>query len=311
MNKLHGPAYALALALTASCGDGSTTSTTDTGAPPAAELHLTATGLEIKVNPYRIPPGEMQRCVVLAGLEQEMVVRTSDVHQTPGGHHVALFTSPNAHPGDVYDCTAVDTLANSRFLSPGVFDGTGENLAYRIPAGKPFIVQSHYVNASLGELEVQDTFTAQAVPAGTTPKLIDFLALTDAGMLVPMGVSSLTTTCTFPRDMKIIQQFGHMHEMGQHYRLEKVANGNTTVLDEYEWEVDYRDTAPIRQFSEAAPMLMRAGETLRVTCTWNNVRDHAVEFPEEMCVSFMQYLVDANWNTTFLVCTNGQPNEVR
>jgi hypothetical protein len=276
-----------------------------------ATLSRTSTGWRIEVAPFKVPAGrEVQRCVVVAGIPEEGLVGVSRVVQRTGGHHLALYTSPSAVPGRTYDCTAASTMATARFISPGAFDGTEENLAYRIKANAPFIIQSHYINATTSEMTVNDVFEADLLPAGSTPRLVDFMALVDTDFIIPTGRHSVTRTCNFARDIQLLRHFGHMHELGSRYTLEQVTNGTPVVLDRYDWEIDYRDAAPLNDFPLVAPLVVRAGEQLRITCEWNNTRDHEVQFPEEMCVTFMHYVVDSNYPGGFMTCTDSEPEIV-
>ena len=48
-----------------------------------------------------------------------------------------------------------------------------------------------------------------------------------------------------------------------------------------------RDSPDILNFEEA--LSLDTGDTIRVTCGWTNTTDHALSWPEEMCVALMYY----------------------
>ncbi len=310
MRKAFGVMWAVAVV---GCGQTSTTggssSSSGSQATSPGRIEATADGYKIVISEFEVQPGEVQRCVVVAGLPEDMIVSHSEVRQQAGGHHMVLYTRDSARPGDTFDCTAAEAMGNARFIAPGNFEGGAQGLAYRVPANKPFIVQSHYINATPDVIRVSDEYTMVRAPAASTPKFIDFFALTEVGFLLPRGQSTVVVDCNIPRDMQVIRHFGHMHELGTHYSLERIRNGQAEMVDTYEWDIEYRDNAPLRDATLAAPYMFLAGDQLRLTCTYDNTRDHDVEFPEEMCVTFIHYVVDSNWNG-FLTCGEGSQPEV-
>ena len=50
-------------------------------------------------------------------------------------------------------------------------------------------------------------------------------------------------TCTIDKEIQVLFYLGHMHELGSHYKLERVVGDTVTVMDDYDWETEFRDTS--------------------------------------------------------------------
>jgi hypothetical protein len=281
----------------------------DTETLPLGKMVHTEDGFRWDLDPFEVEAGkEIQRCVVLEGVDEDVVIETANTTQSAGGHHLIIFTGINAVPGTVVDCTTAASMANFRFIAPGVFHGGLDNTAFKIPKGKPIILQSHYVNASTKPIEAVDSYTVKKVAAGAAPKLVDFFAFTDVEFKIPVGAKSITHTCTMDKDLQVLEHSGHMHEFGTHYTMEHLIPGQEPIiLDSYEWNADYRDQPMRHSFTADAPMIVRAGESLRMTCAWENPKGREIEFPEEMCAAFFHYLTSEDRPGGFLSCFEGTP----
>ncbi len=121
-----------------------------------------------------------------------------------------------------------------------------------------------------------------------------FVVIDGTFQIPPHANYSSTGTCAVKKDLSLIMALGHMHERGQHYKLEHLdANGKLldTVIDE-DWDNVYTSHPPTKRWTPEAPYKLAIGEKLRQTCTWNNTADEKVVFPTEMCIAFTMYLDD-------------------
>ncbi|MEW5855655.1 MAG: hypothetical protein AB2A00_43170 [Myxococcota bacterium] len=313
MVRRLGGVSLLAMVALVGCGEGTEQQQQQTPGPVApGKLIALADGWKVQLEPFEVPAGtEVMRCTTVEGIPEDALIQKTSSEQGPGGHHVVPFTSPTAKVGDVKDCTTASTMGNARFIAPPGFDGAAENLAFRIKKGQPFIIQSHYVNASTEAVSVQDSFTVVKAPEGANPRLVDFFAFTDVAFLLQPGTSELVHTCTMDKELQILEHFGHLHEYGTHYSLEhSPMGGSFSMLDDMVWEKQYRDDPIRHRFSANDPLIFREGDQIRLTCGYNNTKSSTIEFPEEMCVSFMMYLTTADRPGGFLTCGDGAPEVV-
>ena len=97
--------------------------------------------------------------------------------------------------------------------------------------------------------------------------------------------------------MDIHLLLGHTHDFGVLFDFE-------LLLPETEPQLLYhatdgsmlRDTPEIIYYDP--PLHLNPGDTIRVTCGWDNTSGHDLSWPEEMCVAFMYYSPGQG----FLIC---------
>jgi hypothetical protein len=276
------------------------------GTQSAYAVRTTEDGFEIELTPFEIAAGtEIMRCTVVEGFSEDVMVQRASTTQAEGGHHVLLFTSSTVTPGEVFDCADPAVMGNFRFVAINKFDGTDDNIAFQIPASLPIVVQSHYVNASGQTVLGRDTYEVHR-PSKGHPRRIDFWTVSQTGFLLDVGLTEMVTHCTLDSDLQVINHFGHMHELGEHYKFERTRpSAPVDMLDDYAWEVEYRDNAIEHMFTSNNPLVFATGDSITTTCRWNNTHGRPVEFPEEMCTTFGYYLVTDHRPGGFLLCTGG------
>ena len=177
----------------------------------------------------------------------------------------------------------------------------------RVPAGKQIVVQTHYINASAAPRDVEDEITVHLLAREDVRRFAQGFAVVDGTFEIPPHANyGRAATCTLKKDLELIMALGHMHERGQHYKLEHLdANGKLldTILDQ-DWEMAFTSHPPTSRWTPDKPYKLAQGERLRQTCTWNNTEDEKVLFPREMCVAFTMVLDDDG----FTECA-AQPDE--
>jgi hypothetical protein len=95
--------------------------------------------------------------------------------------------------------------------------------------------------------------------------------------------------CAVPREMTIPWLLPHMHEWGEHFKLELLRKDATEPFWMYEgeWFTGARNDFPIQELEEF--ITLQPGDVIRTTCTWNNTEDTALLWPREMCVTFFPF----------------------
>jgi hypothetical protein len=78
-----------------------------------------------------------------------------------------------------------------------------------------------------------------------------------------------------------------MHDLGIKIDTEIIhADGTAEDLQrDKTWAYEWQFNPPRRRWTVDAPYVLKAGDTLHTTCTWNNTTSDMITFPREMCVA--------------------------
>ena len=287
--------------LAAGCGDGDTDGTpSDGGADRDAPTDHRATvpeapaadvGLQFVQPEAVIEPGEERMICWIPDFvpdEDFMAVEFKGI-QSPLGHHVlALRSAIPRQANSTFDCTDLESMSTMEpLLIPNPEDGTQllpDGHAVRVKAGTKMVFQSHYVNYTDEPIVVSDVAQIFFAP-DPDPVETGYFITNHGGLNLEAGTQQdAVIDCTVGEDLQLAVLFGHMHDLGRAIKIERTSGGVTDVLyDVPEWTVEFRDVPPLELYDTDAPLQLHAGDTLKVTCSYDNVRDHAVTFPEEMC----------------------------
>jgi hypothetical protein len=127
-------------------------------------------------------------------------------------------------------------------------------------------------------------------PGTDSPDRITAGTLTVLDLLfeVPPGVQAETTTqCAFDKDYRMMMTIGHEHEWGTHVRADLTrTTGETQLLFDRPFTPHDVFEPPVDSYPIADPLVLAAGDTLQLTCAWDNTTGDALSFPREMCVFF-------------------------
>ena len=260
-----------------------------------------------------VAPGEDSTyCQWLTGpAEADMDIMDITGEQPFPGHHAILAaTLVEAPVGTTKLCSEVDQ--SSLKLLGGV-GGEGSASAFpegavlRLRKGESLLMNTHYLNTSsekvIGRAMLDVKFEA---PSPDHVVASFFTNVTVKYQIMPQSSATAEATCVLPRDVQLIDFTNHMHEFGSEVVTEELrANGETVDLQRnetwlYEWQFNpQREKWPVGQ-----PHVLKAGDTLRTRCTWNNPTTETLTFPREMCVGagFMLGEKDVN-------CVDGEWRE--
>ena len=209
-----------------------------------------------------------------------------------GAHHIALMTSSDPRPAGTFeDCTSAEANAPLRWfiLPTSTLDGgMPAGTAMWVPADKPMLVQFHIVNSTDYALLVRDAIRIHKVDPTSIATWAATIAIGNLAVNIPAdGPGELSWACTLPEDRKIVEMFGHMHDIGTKFAVD-IGPSAAQLARLYTvdtWEATDRDTPPIASFYDA-PIDVPAGTVVRTTCDWLNPAPTPVIFPEEMCITF-------------------------
>jgi hypothetical protein len=233
------------------------------------------------------------------------VIKTTP-YQGFGGHHMlALVTNETQEQrpdGTLVDCTMGDSRAGASFLPllfPNGPDGgfaAPQGYAAVLPAHVRLVFQFHYHNHNDQPIIVRDVMNIEYARAGDAPKPMATWTTATADFRIPANsVYTKQYSCPIAKDMDIYIASGHVHERATNILIEI---GNDTAGYSEFIRADNIDpylsgSAGIRFWDPANPFKLRAGDKIRVTCTWNNTLDHDLVYPEEMCGTFAFHLSGA------------------
>jgi hypothetical protein len=228
-------------------------------------------------------------------------------------HHVIAFlidpadreafqALDEADPGEGYPCYGgpggdIETLLRTRWLG-GWAPGTG---AVRMPAGTGIelvpgslvALQMHYNVAASGPVPDRSAMalTVETEPQGwaSLEPWADPAWVLGVGMDIPAHSEGVEHVYTYELDegesFSIHAAGLHQHTLGRSSRLELVhADGSTScILDIPRYDFDWQ-----RGYALAEPVRAVGGDTLRLSCVWDNPTDRDVAWGEgtgdEMCV---------------------------
>lgn len=226
--------------------------------------------------------------------EKETDVKMTVSHQTePPGHHAILFYTLEPQPaGTQRICTDTD-MASFRFLTGnggnGVPNEAPGDLVFRVPAGAQLVINSHFLNTSDEVVSGQSLMNVHFADPGKQYTPSGATAILDTSIDVQPGTSSFTTSCVFDRQLKYWYLIPHMHRWGEHIKVDITRKGGEKQnLFDTAWQEQYTFHPPESRFDPNEPFVFDAGDTVDVTCTWNNTETKSLPFGFEMCVVFGQ-----------------------
>lgn len=256
---------------------------------------------------------EKQFCVYYTYSGPDIGITAQMNYQSKNGHHVTLFgttkTVEEAPDGSSFDCTSAEVL-DMASMEPIVFGGEivttsegvtnefvlPEGMAAKLRSGQRLVVQSHYVNQQDQDILVRDASFVKYVPADEVTTWAAPMALSREDFSIPANTNgyNLTFDVTLPLSVNVLYMGGHLHEWGSKFQTLLTSEGSQSLIYEVaEWEPEFRDS-PMYQYFEAGAFELKKGDVITTSCTWDNDLDHALEFPQEMCVTFgMVYPLEA------------------
>jgi hypothetical protein len=197
-----------------------------------------------------------------------------------------------ADEGPGYDCFG-GTMAPSAVVVAGWVPGMRANLyptgtAIPLAADKRLILQIHYNTRRAGPLPDSTSVDLQLADAPPTdPAAI--VGMFNTEFAVPPLTDAFTSEIVVPVPQagRLWAALPHMHLLGQRIRVDllRADNSSTCVIDIPDWDFDWQQLYFLQQ-----PLQVKPGDSVRLSCTWNNDTDSVVTWGEgtgeEMCLSY-------------------------
>jgi hypothetical protein len=292
--------------LTASCdsSDGATGSGGGTG---QTEDMLTLTTPE-----FDVPVGDSFECFYLdVTTDKQLSVDRAVGSQAKGGHHITVYYADEAKDPQHHACDDAE-MANWHQIVGASASGEPvaplpDGVAFKVPAGKQLVLQAHYINNTSATMTgVRDSISIHLVKPEDVVEYANLWALYDGTFEIPAHAESESVSeCTIDQDLDAIAYFGHEHELGKHFKWERLddAGAVAEVLYDTDWKPSYSSHPPTYAFTLDDKLHFAKGTRIRQTCTWDNTTDDVVKFPREMCVGLIYYVPDAGMK----VCSGQKP----
>lgn len=160
------------------------------------------------------------------------------------------------------------------------------NVVSAVPAGAQLVINHHWINTDQEAIDVQAEMIT--VPPESDQDLIiaRAMAIVLTDFDVPAGdVGEASVECTFPEGAQLLSMLGHQHEWGTHVRADRMRDGEEVIFD-HDYTPDMVQQPLTVDYPLDEPFQFAAGDTVRMTCNWDNTTDTALTFPREMCVLF-------------------------
>ena len=274
----------------------------DAPAAPPAPSGLERTDFSAAMAaPYTPTLQDEYRCFVVdPGLTSPKSVVGYDI--APGDrrvvHHVILFRVPrtaalakdaeDAAPG--WSCFGGANVQTTGVL--GAWAPGGEAVRYpeatgiRIGADTVLAMQVHY-NTRNGIVPDQTGVRLMYGLGSELPATL--VPLVASGFRIPAGATGYAYDKSFPnfagRPVRLWGAMPHMHTRGRSIRL-TMDPSDTCVVDIPKWDFHWQN-----QYFQTSPLVLGAGDQLRLSCVWDNPGDRPLTWGEgtsdEMCFAFV------------------------
>jgi hypothetical protein len=262
--------------------------------PPAAQsgyLRYVAPAI------HKVMPGDdLNECQWLEQpADHDRLVVATGGYQSKGGHHCTLYATKLMEKNGTSRICTNDDMLNVSFLGAIGGEGNGSNvvklpdgLAFTLTAGQALMANAHYINASLQVFDAQSVIDVKYSTPNEQLHPVGFIAVNWAGFNIPAQTSlySSEARCTATQKLSFFMWGNHMHEYGVAELSELIRQDGTVVplAMNDSWTRDKTFNTPWVTWDVASPLVVNAGDTFHLKCSWANMTDSAVGFPREMCV---------------------------
>jgi hypothetical protein len=202
-------------------------------------------------------------------------------------HHATLYAYAGATPDSPWVCDEMPNAVGLHIWGRGGADlELADDVGVLIPPDtQRFIVQAHALRTSAG---APGTATVTLVPSPSTPTHVAAWMSTGAPVpaIRPHHVQSSTSSCTLAADVHLVQVWPHMHQIGSEITATLFDDSGirNTLVDVTPWSF-------AAQRTYALSVDATAGQSIEVTCQWENATDAYVlpglKSTDEMCTFSM------------------------
>ena len=254
---------------------------------PDAKLFAWSTGK------FMLAPGQERYLCFASSLPEGLVINGYSSDQAAFVHHMIFSRTSSPETDGFEECD----VAFKTSWEPLFITGTGRNAlefpsdaGHDLPRGTQLVVQLHLLNVADTAVEGSVTINMRRSEVANPRPVSSYIFGTAAVSLPPGKTTQVVGTCPLWQPVKLIAGFPHMHTLGRSMRFEVGSAGGAMK------EVFKRDPFDFdNQRIDKLDLALAAGDTTRVTCSFDNPKDQTVGYGEstnnEMCY-FVGFAVD-------------------
>ncbi len=238
-----------------------------------------------EAGPFTIPPGGERFYCYSHTLEEDLTIDELRLMSDPVVHHVVYSKTTSPDPDGFFEC---DILFQNNWV-PLFVAGTGDaSLKMPEDAGQVFTkgtqltMQLHLLNATPDEVTKSIPISMHRMKEEPKEKVEVVVFGSVSIALPPKQETDVISTCDSDSDMKIFSVFPHMHLQGRRMIVETGSDEEnlTEVFREDPYDFDAQSLSTV-------DLTIHKGDTVKVTCGYDNQLDETVTFGEsttnEMC----------------------------
>jgi len=249
-----------------------------------------APGATFTAGPFTIKPGEERViCTYVRSDNDETLNITRFVtEQTKGAHHIVVYDVD--HPIDLppTNCSQggqpswrpmiVSQIEHEEHAFP-------KGVGYRVAPHQQFVLETHYINTTDEPMVMSGTLSMVYAKQGeaTMPAAIYGIGTMNID-IPPYSKWSTQVACSPPFEFTLQTMFGHEHAHGTGLRVEFARGGGAAapLYSMTDWA-----RPPIEHFDGGLKVV--PGDTISVSCDWENDSPNRVRMPHEMCFALGYY----------------------
>jgi hypothetical protein len=249
---------------------------------------------------WSLTPGQLDtyKCVRVT-IPQDMYITNIMAQAPTGTHHTVLsIAGANGTGGaDGEEDCSVQTLGMVMLYASGV--GTSPldfptGVGIKVSAGQQIHLNLHLFNASDNPISGDSAILVKSQPTAP-PTLAEMVFAGTFGFAIPSNNQPFTAGggCSSDRDYTLFALWPHMHQLATHQKITLTHMGTPTVLHDMPYQF-----AEQKYWLQSPTVQIKAGDGIRVDCTWVNNTGSTVRFGDssnaEMCFGGMYRYPAAN-----------------
>jgi hypothetical protein len=263
---------------------------------------------------YSLAAGQEKFLCVRKTIQSDLLIsEITPVNGLATHHEVLGIDTTGSNPDGVADCNTgqeFNVFEWKMIFASGVNSPPltiPDGAALKVSAGQQVVFQMHVLNATQQAVNSSASIAVKLLPAGASA---DEAQMILAGPIpdhrvtadIPVGVNTVQGKCTLKADTHYFAVFPHMHQIGTHIAVTATVGGAAQTLYDNDYMFNNQD------FKEWAPIAMASGDTVGVTCTYDNETGAPVQFgqssTQEMCYAISYFYPPLPTGSFGDFCTN-------
>jgi len=251
-----------------------------------------------------LQPGEEKYVCYARTFDHDIAIDRFNFKATNGIHHGILARTLVNEPEGISECQVLFRTSWVPIFLSATGDAeltTPEGAGVVITKGTQVVVQLHLLNAGKTPITTKYAASMHKSPL-KSPEPIGVVAFGATKLSIPAkSITALSDTCTVPDDLEIFAAGPHMHYLGKALKFE--AGPSDDKLNEIYRSENFDFNQQV--IEERAYKLPR-GWKARVTCEFDNPRDHEVTFGESSNDEMCFFVTFARRREGVTACSSGE-----